>query len=261
MLALTLSFVALGLLGDARAPAARARRRLAVMRPAPATLTERGGHAVAFARLFMDEVSPGRSRAHRAALDERSRIARDLHADVVPAVRRALAEAERDGSAARLAGSLRDVLTEVDGLVATEHTIVLEVSGFVAAIEALAERIEERSAVRVTIDIAAADGEPPAEVGAAGLRIATLALDNVTRHADGSAVVVTVQAAADRLAFAIEDDGPGLTSQARHSAIAAGRRGLADMAAEAAACGAAIEVGGRADGTAGTRVAFDWPAG
>ncbi len=162
------------------------------MRPAPTTITDRGRHAAAFARLFLDEVSPGRSRAHRAALDERSRIARDLHADVVPAIRRALAEAERDGSAARLAGSLREVLAEVDDLVATEHAIVLEVGGVVAAMEALAERVEERSAVRVTIDIAAAEGEPPADVAAAALRIATLALDNVARHADGSTVVVTV---------------------------------------------------------------------
>jgi signal transduction histidine kinase len=260
MLAATLVFVGLGLIGDARAPAARARRRLAVMRPSPTTLSERASHATAFIRVFIDEVSPGRSRAHRAALDERSRIARDLHADVVPAIRRALSEAERDGSAARLAGSLRDVLGEVGALVASEHAIVLDVSGFVAAVEALAERTEERSAVRVTIDILAADGEPPPEVGAAALRVATLALENVSRHADGASAVVTVRAAGDGLEMAIEDDGPGLAPAARQAAIATGRRGLADMAAEASAAGAALEVGARSDDGAGARVAFRWPA-
>lgn len=260
MLVGSLAFTGLGLLGDARAPAMRARRRLAVMRPPPATVAERASHSVAFVRAFADEISPGRSRAHRAALTERSRIARDLHADVVPAVRRALAEAEREGSAARFATSLREVLAEVDGLVASEHAIVLEVGGFVAAVEALAERIEERSAVRVTIDIADDSGEPPAEVRAAALRVATLALENVARHADGSSAVLTVHIAPDRLELEMEDDGPGLSPAARQAAIAAGRRGLADMAAEAAESGAAIEVGARSDGASGTRVAFAWPS-
>jgi signal transduction histidine kinase len=259
-LAALVVFTALGLLGDARVPAQRVNRRLAVARPAPVSVTDRAAYAVAWAAAFADALSPGRSRAHRAALSERSRIARDLHADVVPAVRRALSEAERDGSAERLAVALRDILAEVDGMVASEHAIVLEVSGVVAAVEALAERLEERSATRVTIDVIEATGEPPLDVAVAALRVAGLALENVVRHAPGSMATVTIHAAPDKLELAIEDDGPGLSLAARQAAFAAGRRGLTDMAAEADGCGAGLVVGPRLDGAAGTRVAFRWPA-
>jgi signal transduction histidine kinase len=254
------AFTGLGLLGDARVPAQRVSRRLAVARPAPTTIADRTAYAVAWLAAFADALSPGRSRAHRAALSERSRIARDLHADVVPAVRRALTEAERDGSPERLAVALREILTEVDGMVAAEHAIVLEISGVVAAVEALAERIEERSATRVTIDVIEAAGEPPLDVAVAALRVAGLALENVVRHAPGSMATVTIRAAADRLNLAIEDDGPGVSPAARQAAFATGRRGLADMAAEADGCGAGLVVGPRLDGGVGTRVAFRWPA-
>jgi signal transduction histidine kinase len=271
-LVVVVGFLVLGVLADTRAPAARAQRRAAMALPTPTSTRERLAYSGVWLRAFWDEISPGQARAHRAALSERSRIARDLHADVVPAVRRALAEAERDGSAERLAASLREVLAEVDGLVASEHAIVLEVGGIVAAIEALAERIEDGSDVRVAINIVEADHipdvgdmtdartEPPIEVAAAAVRVATLALENVVRHAPGATAVVTMHAGADRMDLAIEDDGPGLSTGARQAAVASGRRGLADMAVEAAGCGASIDLGPRVDGGAGTRVAFSWPS-
>jgi signal transduction histidine kinase len=258
-------FVSLGLLGDARPAAARAQRRLAITRPTPHTPSERADHSVAWLRAFLDEIAPGRSRAHRAALSERSRIARDLHAEVVPAVRRALAEAERDGSVEHLAASLRDVLHEVDALVGSEHAIQLEVGGIVPALEWLAERVEERSAVRVTIDVEEGSGgrteQPPMEVAAAAFRVAGLALENVIRHAPGSLATVHVGVGPERLRLVIADDGPGLPAEAERTA-ASGHRGLADMVTEASRSGASIQVE-RGDGPAdrpGTTVTFDWPA-
>jgi signal transduction histidine kinase len=242
---------------------------------------ERLGYAAAWFWAFIDESSPGRSRAHRAAVSERTRIARDLHAEVVPAVRRALAEAERDGSVERLAASLRDVLHEVDALVGSEHAIQLEFGGLVAALEWLAERVEERSDVRVTLDVADATeatdatdaasgpderhGEPPTEVSAAAFRVAGLALENVIRHAPGSQAAVHVRVGSDRVHMVIADDGPGLPADIERTAAAAGHRGLADMVAEASGCGASLRVDGGAGATAdaarrGTTVTFDWPA-
>ena len=206
-------FVGLGLLGDARPAAARARRSLAITRPTPHTPSERAAYAMAWLRAFIDESAPGRTRAHRAALSERSRIARDLHADVVPALRRALAEAERDGSVEKLAASLREVLHEVDALVGSEHAIQLEFGGIVPALEWLAERVEERSTVRVTMNVEDwPDGrasQPPTEVAAAAFRVAGLALDNVIRHAPGSQATVHVRVGQDRVRLVIADDGPG----------------------------------------------------
>ena len=259
-------FVGLGLLGDARPAAAQARRRLAIIRPPPRTPSERADYAIAWLRAFLDESSPGRTRAHRAALSERSRIARDLHADVVPAVRRALAEAERGGSVATLAGSLRDVLHEVDALVGSEHAIQLEFGGVVPALEWLAERVEERSTVRVTINVEEwpdrRPGEPPMEVAAAAFRVAGLALENVIRHAPGSQATLQICVGPDRIRLVIADDGPGLPAEIERTSATAGHRGLADMVAEASGSGASLRLdrgGGAPDGP-GATVTFDWPA-
>jgi signal transduction histidine kinase len=259
-------FVGLGLLGDARPAAARARRRVAITRSTPDTASERVEYAMTWIRAFLDESAPGRTRAHRAALSERSRIARDLHADVVPAVRRALADAERNGSVEHLAASLRDVLHEVDALVGSEHAIQLEVGGIVPALEWLAERVEERSTVRVTMNVEdwpdGRRGQPPMDVAAAAFRVAGLALENVIRHAPGSQATVHIRVGPERLRLVIADDGPGLPAEVERSAATAGRRGLADMVAEASGSDASLQLA-RGDGVAdrpGTTVTFDWPA-
>jgi signal transduction histidine kinase len=265
-------FVGLGLAGEARPAIRRARRRLEVARPRPSTIVERLGWTAAWARLSIQELAPGRTRARQAATAERSRIARELHAEVVPALRRALAEAERGGSVERLAEGLREVMAEVDGLVASRHSIVLEVDGLVPAIEWLAERTEDRSDVRVDIGVAddgpasgdpppgdPPPGDPPADVAAAAYRVVELALDNAVRHAPGSHVSIEVESARTRLMLVVTDDGPGLAEGAERAAAGRGARGLADMRAEAAGVDAALDIGTGPDGR-GTRVAFRWPS-
>lgn len=259
-LATTLGFTALGLIADARPAARRASRRLAVERPRPSSLADRIAYLSSWVRTFADESSPGRTRAYRAALQERSRIASDLHAEVVPAVRRALAEAEQGGSVDRLAASLRDVLADVDDMVQREHAIQLELGGIVPALEWLAERIEERSDVRVAIDVVAdGPGRPPSEIEAAAFRVAGLALENVARHAPGSSATVAVAAVPDRVHMEITDDGPGIRNEGTGVGARRGGRGLRDMAAESAACGASLVVARHRNGT-GTCVTFRWPA-
>jgi signal transduction histidine kinase len=254
------AFTVLGLLEDAQPAARRARQRVEVSGPGLVAATGLTGH-LAWVRAFADEIAPGRTRARQAAAWERSRIARELHAEVVPAVRRALAEAERGGSVERLARSLREVLGEVDALVASRHSVILDVGGLIPALEWLAERTEDRSDVRVTIDVlgAAADpsARPPAPVGAAAYRVAELALENVVRHAPASSVRIEIALAPDRVALTIVDDGPGIPVGAEPVAAMDGRRGLVDMRAEAAALGASLKVVARGDGP-GTAVRFQW---
>jgi hypothetical protein len=179
---------------------------------------------------------------------------------------------------------------------------VLEEIGLLAGVEWLAERVEERSAVRVEIvvaddnvagdattgggsrrgpapgatDEAAAPGaaapgaaapgavapgvtqaRPPRDVERAAFRIAQLALDNVVRHAPGAMTTVSVRVRPGAVRLAIEDDadGPPIDEAA---AARSGRRGLADMRAEARACGAELVVGRGADGR-GSAVLFTWP--
>jgi signal transduction histidine kinase len=244
----------LGLAGDARAPWARARQRV--------TLASAGAsppRSTALAGAFLEEIAPGRSRARQAVLAERARLARDLHADVMPGLRRAVALAEDGDDLDALTAQLRTTLAEVEDLGTAAHAVQLDVGGLLPAIEALAERVESTSDVTVTIDVLdpprVDDGEPPAAVAAAALRVVRLALDNTVRHAPGARVVLTVDARPDALTVAIVDDGPGLATD-RSDAALAGRRGLADMATEAAASGARLEVGTAPTG--GTRVWFGW---
>jgi signal transduction histidine kinase len=254
---LTAAFTILGLVGDAWPAAERARRRSEIEASSAALPTR----FLAWLRALADELSPGRGRARRAVLAERTRVARDIHADVVPGLRRVLADAERGVPAGQLAGSLREVLDDVEAVGAVQAPVQLEIGGLVAALEWLAERVESRSDVTVVLNVADhrtdSVGDPPREVSAAAFRIAALALDNVVRHAPGWTAVVDVRAEADAVDLSISDDGPGIRDEAVAAARGGGRRGLADMASEADECGGALEIG-PGSGQVGTRVSFTW---
>jgi len=94
-------------------------------------------------------------------------------------------------------------------------------------------------------------------IGAAAFRIAALALDNVVRHAPGHDVVVDVAAASAAVDLSVCDDGAGMGDAALAAARASGRRGIADMATEADACGGVVDVAPGRNGV-GTCVRFSW---
>jgi signal transduction histidine kinase len=251
------------------APAfARTRIRLA----AGEARSDRTGGALSLLRVFVDELVPGREAGRaEAAESERGRLAADLHADVLPSLRRALAEAEAGGTVERLAADLRSAVDEVESLLLSRRSIVLEEIGLLAGIEWLAERVEERSEVRVDIEVAGdsalppaaataggAPARPPREVERAAFRVAQLAFDNVIRHAPGSTVTATVAVSPATIRLDIVDDGDGPPVD-EGAAARSGRRGIADMRAETHACGASLEVG-RGPGDHGTAIRFRWPA-
>ena len=217
-------------------------------------------YAAAWVGTLVDELTPGRAQERRGAQAERARLARELHAVVVPGLRQAIREADRQGSVEQLAASLRQALMQVEAMMESRDALGLELGGLVPALESLAERTEERSDVRVTIDViddpSHDAGSPPQAVQAAALRVATLALDNVARHASNSAVRLTVATGANGVRLSIEDDGPGLPSAFERASDAG--RGLADMATEAALCGATLR-SGPGPSESGTLIAFDWP--
>jgi signal transduction histidine kinase len=260
----TVGLTALTAIGELRPAADRATRRLAITGTVGRETNGTVRHAITWLETFVDELSPGRERARQAAIAERARLARDLHAVVVPDLRRAIGEAERAGSVERLAGPLRDALQQVEAMMESRDTIGLDIGGLVPALESLAERTEERSDVRVTIDVvddprgSSGSSSPPRGVEAAALRVATLALDNVTRHAPAATVRLTVTRGAGRVRLSIEDSGPGVP--AGKARVTEAGRGLADMTTEAALCGASLR-SSRGEHGIGTLIAFDWPAG
>jgi signal transduction histidine kinase len=260
MLVALVGLILVGSLEVVGPPAIRARRRLAVaVRPG----VEEHGLLRRYAGLLGEELVPAVAAGRRGAAEaERERLAADLHATVVPELRRAVAAASvADGSVAE---RLRTTLDDVETLMASRHSIVLDGYGLMAALEWLAERTEERAGIGVTIEVApeTSDARPPLDVERAAFRVAVLAIDNVVRHASGSAVSVTVRSTPSSVGLEVLDRGPGFDAAAA-AAERSGHRGIADMRAEAAAVGArlSIEPAAPADpASTGTRVGFAWPA-
>jgi signal transduction histidine kinase len=260
---LVVGMLAVGVLVDLTPAVARARRRLAeadALAGPPATRPS--GRRLIGA--ILDEVDPGRRRvAAEAALTERRRIASDLHASVLPALRGAIEEANELGSPELLSRRLRDLLAELEGVVLDRRFVVLDELGLVEALEWLAERIEERAGVRVELAVADGSslsvGRPPARIEEAAFRVARLALDNALRHSGATHVNLSVDVSAEAARVTIADDGWGWDPAAAESALRAGRLGLVDMRRAAEEVGAAVEISAGPAG-AGTRVAFAWSA-
>lgn len=262
-LVLTIVFAVLGLFGDARPAFIAGQRRVAVAGDRPPGAMGALRYGSAWLRAGLSELAPGRARARQAAEDERARLARDLHAIVVPDLRRAIRDAEHGGTVDRLAASLREALREVESMIEDRDAVGLDVGGLPAALEALAERVEDRSAVRVTIDIldgrGASRGAPPPAVAAAAARVARLALDNVVRHAPTAHATLALSSSAELVRLSIADDGGGAAPDPGPAAgRRSGGRGLADMVTEAALADASVRIerGARSHGTV---VTFEWP--
>jgi signal transduction histidine kinase len=253
------SLAAIGVVRDLQPALVRTRDRVA----AGAASAGGSGHPFALLRVFVDELVPGRDVGRAEAVEtERTRIAADLHAEVLPSLRRALVEAESGGTVERLAADLRSAVDEVESLLVSRRSIVLEEMGLLAAIEWLAERIEDRSSVRVAIVVegdSVAEGgtaRPPRDAERAAFRVAQLALDNVVRHVPDAEAVVSIAVSPALIRLRVEDNGEARTID-EAAAARAGRRGIADMRAEAASCGGTLLVVQPADGR-GTAIAFQW---
>ena len=225
--------------------------------PAP---SEGDGRAPGLLQALADEFVPGlRSRGDLAAAAERERLAADLHARVVPELRRAVAAGPSSGT-----GSPPDLSSALDGIesiMAERHSVVLDEFGLLAALEWLAERTEARSrtTVEINVDDVPDAGRPPRDVERAVFRIALVAMDNAVRHAPAAAVAVSVSAAAREVRLTVADLGPGIDLDEAAAARREGHRGLSDMAAAAAAVRGQVTVGPSPNGV-GTLVSFTWRA-
>ncbi len=210
-----------------------------------------------FLSLLGDELLVGRSgERRRAAESERARLAADLHALVLPELRRAAAAASSPDTPDAVAAGVRRSLEGVEQLMHERQSIVLEEFGLVAALEWLAERTQERDPLRVELEL---DGDRvddraalPADVARVAFRVALLALDNVVRHAGAKLATIRVSISRGTLRMSITDDGRGTDA-----VDARGGRGLVDMRTDAAAVGARLSVERLGDGT---RIELAWSA-
>ncbi|MDQ4091335.1 MAG: GAF domain-containing protein [Actinomycetota bacterium] len=213
------------------------------------TLAAQAGVAIENARLFQDA-------EHRLALEERQRLARDLHDSVSQALfsmtlqtRGAQLALEKEGidPAGPVGRRLSDLKELTEGALAEMRMLIFELrpgamqeEGLVAAIRKLGQGIAARDALVV-------DVECPLErialrpLAAEQLyRLTQEALTNVVKHARAHRVRVRISAPAEsgELVLEISDDGVAFDPAVPRP----GHLGLRTMAARAESLGGTLEV-------------------
>lgn len=158
----------------------------------------------------------------RAALEERQRLARELHDSVTQSLYSLtlLAEASRRtaqlgdvekvvGNIARLGEQAQQALKEMRLLVYELRPLALEQAGLAEALQHRLDAVEKRAGVdarlRVELDV-----EIPAEVENALYRVAQEALNNSLKHAEATAISISLHSHEQQVEMEIQDNGKGL---------------------------------------------------
>ncbi|MFB8240691.1 sensor histidine kinase [Kitasatospora purpeofusca] len=199
------------------------------------------------------------SDAARAVVEERARIAREMHDILAHAVSLMVIQAEAGPLVVRadperaikvfdtIADSGRDAMVQLRGVlgVLKEEGALPELAPQprLAELPALAERVR-RTGVRVELEVDDPAGPLPAGVEAAGYRIVQEALTNTVKHADATRIEVRVVREGTELVVLVTDDGRGVRLRPDRTASGlSGGRGLVGIRERAAACGGRAEAG------------------
>jgi PAS domain S-box-containing protein len=187
-----------------------------------------------------------------AALEERQRLARELHDSVTQALygvtlyaeaaTRLLAAGEQDATTAYLhevRTTAQEALQEMRLLIFELRPPILEQEGLVAALQARLAAVEGRVPGLVTTVDAQSELRLPAPIEEALYRIAQETLNNVLKHAKAHTIAVSLHQEGSTVALEIADDGAGFD---RATAERRGGFGLRGMAERAAQVGGAVTV-------------------
>jgi signal transduction histidine kinase len=203
----------------------------------------------------------------QAALEERLRIARDLH-DVVGHGLSAIAVQSGTARVALDAGDLGAVRTALGHVEATSRGAMQEMRALVgllrepspgaaggapglAGLPALVEQAGQ-AGVRADLDAVGDLGQVPPAVGQCAYRTVQEALTNVVRHAPGAAATVRLEAREGRLRVEVTDHGgtrAGVVS-------ASGGHGLVGMRERVEALHGTLQAGPLAEGGWAVRVSL-----
>jgi signal transduction histidine kinase len=191
----------------------------------------------------------------QGADEERSRLAMELHNEVLPRVETSLRNLRGSGSVDDAATTLETLATDLRDSMEQRQTVLLETAGVAAA---LRHQFEARPGPHVTFFVRGASFRPKSRVELAAFRIGQAAIDNALRHSGADQIDVTITSARDLFDMTIEDDGVGLDVDAEDNARRRGRIGLAQMRVRAESVGANLDLRSRPGG--GTSVVFHWSA-
>jgi len=187
--------------------------------------------------------------AELRAVQERQRLARDLHDSVSQALYAIvldIATAQRIGSAdpIRLEAILRDAQALAEAGLAEMRALIFELrpeflnqEGLVAALQRQVAAVRARHQISITVDAAEEPDALPA-IKEALYRVAQEALNNIAKHAGAQAVVITLEASAGELVLRVRDDGRGFDAGKSFP----GHLGLLSMRERAASVGGVIAI-------------------
>jgi signal transduction histidine kinase len=160
---------------------------------------------------------------------ERRRWARELHDETLQelAALKVIAESSlRSGDATsqgraleRVTGQIEQVIGGVESLITELRPAALDDLGTQAAIEALLDRVRERSglAIEADFDLAWEGGRVTSrhqpEVEATIYRVVQEAVNNVVKHADASRARIAVTETNGTVSITVEDDGTGISAR------------------------------------------------
>ena len=205
--------------------------------------------------------------AHRRAMEERLRIARELHDSLTHSISVIQVQAGVAVHLARKRGeevppallAIQEAGTDAGReLRATLGVLRSEEEGSgLGQLDGLVERARA-AGLPVTVTVTGAERPLPPDVDQAAYRIVQEALTNVSRHAGQACASVQLHYTPQTLAIQVDDDGKGTGTSAVTSARASGPGlGLVGMRERVSALGGQLQAGPR-DG--GFRVRAELPA-
>lgn len=190
------------------------------------------------------------AREHLAVLEERHRLARDLHDSVTQALysinlyAEALARQLAGGDtvaagehARELGHAAREALCEMRVLVYELRPPELESRGLIATLQDRLEAVEERSGIETEFLAEGGTGLAP-ELEEGLYRIAQEALNNALKHARPTRIVVCLHEKDDMVVLEVRDNGLGFDPAAGEQ----GGLGLKGMAERAVRMGGGLTV-------------------
>lgn len=206
------------------------------------TMADQIGEGIRSLRVLADKNAQlAEQAAALAAVEERNRIARELHDSVsqelfsltmlAAAARRTLAM-RPEATAARLEeieDSARRALEETRGLIFALRPAALDNRGLAPALRELAGALRERQGLAVDMRITG-ERRLPLEYEQALFRIVQEALANVARHSGVRAAEVELCYRDDRVALEVRDSGRGFDPQAARNPSAIGLHSIAERA-------------------------------
>ncbi len=190
------------------------------------------------AAIVIDQAQLHQKVEQMAVMEERQRLARELHDSVTQALYSVnlYAEAARRSLSAGKKGTTlsnlqkvremtHEAMREMRLLVFELHPLILEKEGLVAALQARLAAVEGRSGLKTEIRLED-EQRLPIAIEEELYRIAQEALNNITKHAQATMVQIDLKVSQENVCLEIKDDGMGFDLEAARSSGGMGLRGM-----------------------------------